>query len=377
MEVEDTNLLDFFAITSEMLIPITSAIDNSEYRVQILHHAAASELNSVLYIDATATKITRIVIVLFKSRKKNRYADLLLKIKDKYMKWIYDQLTPPEFSSEVLGFCRDNHTLRTTLALWKAAYKLYIDGDCLHLPFGKHISEGLLNAWNYCKGGVDVLTRLKSNNSAAFQHLGVEGRLWDLLVTQTIVTIATIYKWTLVEGNLGNCETTDQLKSHFNKISVKQLLINIAKEFRCRTEKLKDSIVENEVQKNLDSGANVKKWSQKMFSSTDGKKILAESNHLFGTTKSCGQCSVCSQQTAYYCKVCNTRLCVMKHGRSTDCCYEYFHDLHQLKLERTYLQKRKYLEESADEEGEDKEEEEEVSTCKGVSSNMRVTRSKK
>ena len=27
MEVEDTNLLDFFAITSEMLIPITSAID--------------------------------------------------------------------------------------------------------------------------------------------------------------------------------------------------------------------------------------------------------------------------------------------------------------------------------------------------------------
>jgi hypothetical protein len=234
---DDINLLEFFGVDDSVLVPIDECLTNPDYRTQVLQHAVASQLKLVVFIEASPTEIIRIVMVLVSSKKIYEYEQILLGIHDKYLKWVYGNQQIPIFSSKVLGYCTDMHSLKTTLALWKAAYQLYLDRQKKPYPFIKHLNETLLTLWNYCKGGVDVLTRLQFNNKAGFQHLGVEPRLWDLLVMQTVLTIATIFKWISIENKIDTCKTTDDLKNCFHRnCSVKEVLINVATEFRSRAE---------------------------------------------------------------------------------------------------------------------------------------------
>lgn len=329
-------------------VPFAEVILNHEHRSQIIHHASTLDLPIVLFVDATPTEIFRIVVVYVCEDVRESYRELLSLVTKKYLGWVYIDKELPTFSDSVLGFCADQHTLQLTLNLWRAAHDLFKSRGEVPFPPIKKINPALTTSWNRTKGGVDIDTRYKANNAANYQHLGVEPRLWDLMIIEAALNAARIYKWCKLENNLVDIKTTDKLKYHFNSSSSNEILMEIACAFRQRAE---DSQRSQEITRSSSASSGsrttnppVTKWTQTYFASPRGIQQRTENiDHIFlFDKKESKSCSDCGTMTRYYCRHCNNaRLCVVHHKdtSATDglTCYERFHNPENMVLHHPKL----------------------------------------
>lgn len=334
-----------FGFDEKKTVPIAEVIPNHDHIAQIVHHASTLELPIVWFVDATPTEIIRIVIVYVCDDVIDDYLELLSLISIKYLGWVYASEDLPLFSDAVLGFCADQHTLKLTLNLWRAAFDLFQSRGNEPFPPIKKINPALTTSWNRTKGGVDVDTRNKSDNEANYQHLGVEPRLWDLLIIEAAINTAKIYKWCNLENNLEGIKTVDALMHRFNSSSIHDILIEISAVFRERAEAGQHlgndhTSSSSASSASLSSSATPSKWTQEYFASRQG--ILQRTkniDHIFSFDfKESRPCSDCGTRTKYYCPHCNNvRLCVIHHKDAATAdgltCYQRFHNPDNMTLQ--------------------------------------------
>ena len=305
----------YFELTIEDVIP------NAMHRTQIIHHASTMNLASgiVLFVDASPSKIIRIVFIYVLSIVKESYSCLLNGVAEKYLGWIYNvglSSVVPVFSRTVLGHCSDMHTLYLTHSLRQKIFQLFEDNGCNPLPRSSKLCPALLTKWNTTKGGVDVDTRLSANNKAPFQHLGVELKLWDTLIMKACTIAYHMQGWCSIEPTLDSIQNTDALLKLKRRIPFHKYLagalsmINFSNSKRVTESNVSDGI----------------KWSQDYFISEAGID-LRTSHSTFFKDSSASQCKVCGtkHRSQYMCRDCGVYLCVTIKDGIEPTCFEYFH----------------------------------------------------
>ena len=117
------------------------------------------------------------------------------------------------------------YTLNLSLSLWRAAHSLYIARDNKPFPRSSKLCPALITKWNTTKGGVDVDTRLSANNPAAYQHMGVEMKLWDTVIMKAFTVAYHMQGWCTIEPKLDTVDTTDSLVKMKRRESFHDFLI--------------------------------------------------------------------------------------------------------------------------------------------------------
>jgi hypothetical protein len=159
-------------------------------RWQLLHHAAVIGVKYVYYVEASHSKIIRVVRVMIASTLRSKYRKALRFIKQNYLKWIpYDHTPPdpiPEFPEEMFfGRCPDLHTLLQSLSLFTAIRQLFhFTGKAL--PCCKSLHSFIVATWNLMKTPIDTTSQeLMYIHPAALRHRTSELVLWERLLMIT------------------------------------------------------------------------------------------------------------------------------------------------------------------------------------------------
>ena len=88
-------------------------IPNSRDRIQLIHHAATMKLGYVFYVEAVRCAIVRCVIVRVSSSLIGSHMNIMNYVADHYLPWVKDSKCEiPDFTTNVLGYCADMHSLR-------------------------------------------------------------------------------------------------------------------------------------------------------------------------------------------------------------------------------------------------------------------------
>jgi hypothetical protein len=138
-------------------------VNNSGYRVQILHHAMVLKLNHILFVQADKNTIKTCLLVEVPEGDRDRLESLLDKYADEHLKWVYDcNASFPELQESRIssgGYTVEPESVRVNLALAKAIEDLVDKAKC-PLPRMKHIVPRIVAYWNAIKGSIDVMSRL-------------------------------------------------------------------------------------------------------------------------------------------------------------------------------------------------------------------------
>ena len=97
-------------------------IPDRSHRVQVLHHAATTQLLDMFYVIASTKRIIRIVNITYSAQVLATYSDSVKFIQRKYMHWIYtkeDGTTSHVHTFKDYGYATNHNVVVQQLALWK------------------------------------------------------------------------------------------------------------------------------------------------------------------------------------------------------------------------------------------------------------------
>ena len=162
-----------------------------------MHHAGALGTRYVIYAEATDSGIERAVLIIFPQATLTLYREILERLADEHLGWVYGDDPIPSFTRAELHHVVDIHTLTQQLSVWRAA----VHHVSLYGPWCaiERIIPALIANWNCSKGGADVLSALLQHvNSPAIRHMNIEAALWDIHIRTVLTQAYHVWRWSAV-----------------------------------------------------------------------------------------------------------------------------------------------------------------------------------
>lgn len=226
-----------------------SIVHDRSYRTQVVHHACATGLDKVLYVEATKEKIVFSALLNVDEKlKTNFFISILDPIHRTFVKPILESLKDGESGKkresifEMLGvnpkYAVDEHTYR------QAYYfrgKLIARAKSIEgcYPPARAIIPAVVDFWNNQKGGVDVVTRLVDNINPKHAKLNLIARIYLRSLCTMLMNAHLASRLLKLKAELGGnkkikdkYETYDQFKARLNSIgSFSDFLFDALKNF--------------------------------------------------------------------------------------------------------------------------------------------------
>lgn len=313
------------------------AVPSSEIRARVLHDCSTFGLRSVFCVEATESKIQRILQVTFSEEHLERYRTFIKLLYKKFLQWLYLPVPAIPHDLEFNGV--DQETFMHYFALSKALERKILEA---HHPFQpiRALKPALIQLWNRGKGRVDETTRYLSDiKESVLSHFTSEFLPWHRLILYSIVNIYHLLRLSLIKQHREQFENKSISfikKSISDRITFKQFLkvlrktlIDIfnngqavvpvipnilAQPVSTSTSSLASSLLKKRALETIvfpEPGA-YRQVKVNFFNSCEMIAIRKDPDftHELVKTQSKGHCIICHARSYYNCKSCQAFLCL-------------------------------------------------------------------
>ena len=166
--------------SADQLEQFREFVPSVEHRAQLLHHASTFGTSDVFYCISSLTKIIYVVRIIFSEVSLRAHSNVLNGIVQTQLRWIYREEEFPTFEGfEKRDFCWAGHrdAVLFSFKIWKALTERVMRLK-EPLPRAHYIRPRLVYLWNTLKGGVDVYSRVMSNNKFHIKGIGSKAEFY-------------------------------------------------------------------------------------------------------------------------------------------------------------------------------------------------------
>ena len=171
-----------------------SYVDNTDHRVQCLHHAGVFQRTICIYVVAVWQKIVRLAICRYGIEVIRDHMTLMSGVRSNYLS-IFDhiQTVPVNYVLNNAGPLRSLKDLHSSISLTNGLRKFVKDNGPQRTA--RQILPVIVSMWNATKGGVDQTSRyLKDTEASMDAYLSPTQRLWIRTVKIWLLNALHLYR---------------------------------------------------------------------------------------------------------------------------------------------------------------------------------------
>ena len=338
---------EFIIVDAENTNKLKQLIPDDDHRGQVMQHAVAAEVDTVMYVKATMSDIVQIVIVTFPEYHRAAWETVLEYAMTRFCTDLSSQ-TIHDWGRAVDANSVDMHyNLRKAMVEWARS-----NGA---IPITRYVKPTIIANWNRMKTAVDTVSRFLANIELSPKS-GPDEYLWDRFLKLIMLASVKLFCVVTLKSaiNDGTIKTMYQLNDRRNrifgnfKLAVGSLGKLLSAEYASKKQQSPINLVLSNSLKNADPKAK-RAW----FGSKEGQLFRADTSsaHEAAAQDQREYCCLCSANFSvkierdgkmlvkkrhvgakpfYKCSRCLVFLCRKKtheHEGEKYSCYDFWHML--------------------------------------------------
>lgn len=314
---------------------------NSQYKAQVLHHAAVSSVPNVMFVVASSSTIIYSFIVEFDLVDLETYVGMMERVCQQNISAFRDARSQLNDNQVDFGHAVDAHTIHTWQKLSSAIIQIHTPADAespnRRLPPAHDVLPYAVSLWNHVKGGQDVCSRILKNVKVDFRGLTPRAYILIRFIMTALMNAHLLARLLRAEDELGRFTTYVSLKQFLNRQSsfwdsLRNMILGDDQwepSCRMRNWNQQDQSSEpNEIALRRSSSGSVQASKRNVLSwlNAEGRNVRLDTskNHIIGSRNS-RTCPLCKARTTCYCQSCDVNLCRFTWGSNRKTCFEKVH----------------------------------------------------